>query len=171
MGDGNIFAIRTDADSQYNVITPGLDRDYDYDGFGFHIQSNGTLTFCRLNISDSEVISISDNINSIATLSIGSTYSISLASSGSTTDSPIIGRGTDNFTITLMQDDTLLSETTVAGFGLNGVKLESILIGDADSSVTGTVSDINIYTIPEPSTATLSLLALSGLLLRRRRSR
>lgn len=126
------------------------------------------------------------NCSAIGTVTANTSYTLSVISSASTTGangstvSP--GRGTDNFSVTLSTDSMTTPVTaTVAGFGLNGSSLSRVYIGGSNStSENGTFGNVTSFalsipgtaptpSIPEPTTAALSLLALAGLAARRRR--
>lgn len=82
--------------------------------------------------------------------------------------------GTDNRTISLYQDGELvLQATTEQYFGDPGnmrIGFGGSFGGDQGATITS-LSNVKLYSgvIPEPATATLSLLALAGLAARRRR--
>ena len=77
-------------------------------------------------------------------------------------------------TLTLTKDNSSIADFTITGttsLDASGLKMNSI--GDVEhgfnvQSATFTANGITA-TIPEPATATLSLLALAGLAVRRRR--
>ena len=129
----------------------------------------------------------SENCSAIGTVTANTSYTLSIISSASTTGangstvSP--SRGTDNFSVTLSSDSMTTPVTsTVAGFSLDGNSLGRVYIGGSkspdDSGTFGNVTSFALSipgtaptpSVPEPTTATLSLLALAGLAARRRRA-
>ena len=151
-GTGNIFSVITGAD--------GGIRDT-YRGWGINLEADGALTFARVQASGA----ITDNKTSLGTLEAGSTYTITIVSNGTKNNDGIVGRGTGNFDISVF-NGTTTQTYTANGFGLDGSYLDKFIIGQANG-VNGTLSVTAM--VPEPATATLSLLALAGLCARRRR--
>ena len=151
-GTGNIFS----------VITAGGAVDNNYRGWGVILKADGALTFARVKGDTT----IHDQATSLGTLEAGTTYTITIVSNGTKDSNGIVGRGTGNFDISVF-DGTTANTYSVTGFGLNGQYLDKFVIGQA-SGVNGTLSVTAM--VPEPATATLSLLALAGLCARRRRA-
>lgn len=150
----------------------------------------GSLYLGQMTINASNTTSAmsdySANCSSIGTVTANTSYTLSIISSESTTEangstvSP--GRGTDNFSITLSSASMTTPVTsTVAGFGLNGTNLSRVYIGGSNSmSESGTFGTVTSFAlsipgtaptpnVPDPATATLSLLDLAGLAARHRR--
>ena len=151
-------------------------------GWGVTV-NNGSLYLGQMTVNSgnttSAMASYTSNCSSVGTVTTDTTYTLSVISTASTTGtsgavSP--GRGIDNFLVTL-SDGSNTTTTTVAGFGLNGSTLNRIYVGGSnsmsDTGTIGTVSQLSLsipgVAVPEPATATLSLLALVGLAARRRR--
>ena len=166
---GNIFSIK--AKVANNMIGP-RDRIY---AFGFSLTEDGVLRFSR-NKYDTEVY---DNIVEIGKLTAGTVYEVTLTSIAqplytengwlsASGDDMYIGRGPGNFIISLTSEDDTQTITT-SGFGLDGDEFGRIIIGDSASGMEGSISNLVIKTIPEPTTSILSLLSLAALAARRRR--
>ena len=156
-------------DSTGNVFTligTGHNAVNDYRGWGISVGTAGALTFARVKAD----AGINDNSLSLGTLVAGTTYTITIISNGTPDANGIVGRGTGNFDISV-DDGNSVGNFTAAGFGFNGYEFDKLVIGKGTASgataVDGVVS-VAVY-IPEPATATLSLLALAGLAVRRRR--
>ena len=158
-------------------------------GWGVTIKG-GSLYLGQMTINTGNTTSAmhtySANCSTIGTVTANTSYTLSIISSASTTgtDGSTVspGRGTDNFSVTLSSDSMATPVTsTVAGFLLNGDSLSRVYIGGsngtADSGTFGNVTSFALSIpgtaptppVPEPTTATLSLLALAGLAARRRR--
>ena len=157
-------------------------------GWGVTIKE-GSLYLGQMTINTdnttSAMYSYSANCTAIGTVSTNTSYTLSIISSASTKgadDTTVAaGRGIDNFSVTLSSDSMAPSSYTVAGFGLNGNSLNRVYIGGSNSqSESGTYGSVSSFAlsipgtaptpaVPEPTTATLSLLALAGLAARRRR--
>ena len=159
----------TSLDSTGNVFTligTGGNAPNDYRGWGISVGTAGALTFARVKAD----AGINDNSLSLGTLVAGTTYTITIISNGTPDANGIVGRGTGNFDISV-DDGNSVGNFTAAGFGFNGYEFDKLVIGKGTASgataVDGVVS-VAVY-IPEPATATLSLLALAGLAVRRRR--
>ena len=164
---GNILSIKT------KIVFGGLgNRIY---AFGFSMTEDGVLRFSR-NKYDTEVY---DNIVEIGKLTAGTVYEVTLTSIAqplytengwlsASGDDMYIGRGPGNFIITLTSEDDTQTITT-SGFGLDGDEFGRIIIGDSASGMEGSISNLVIKTIPEPTTSILSLLSLAALAARRRR--
>ena len=156
-------------DSTGNVFTligTGNNAVNDYRGWGISVGTAGALTFARVNADTT----VKDNSLSLGTLVAGTTYTITIISDGTPDANGIVGRGTGNFDISV-DDGNSVANFAANGFGFNGDHFDKFVIGKGTASgataVDGVVS-VAVY-IPEPATATLSLLALAGLAARRRR--
>ncbi len=159
-----------------NIFSIVSDRGYtELSAFGFSLTEDGVLRFSRNN----QGTIVTDNIVEIGKLSVGTVYEVTLTSiaqpqfitDGSLSlsgDNMYIGRGPGNFIISLTSEDETQTITT-AGFGLNGDAFGKIVIGDSASGMEGSISNLVIKTIPEPTTSILSLLSLAALAARRRR--
>ena len=143
-------------------IGTGQGQSVQYNAYGFYVNGS-TLTFGRSHCNASNSLTLADNKVVVTdSLAANTTYTLTILSqaTGST-----VGRGSDNFAITLTSDAGVNITKTAAGFGLNGEKCTGFVLGDADLNGSATFS----ANVPEPATATLSLLALAGLAARRRR--
>lgn len=129
--------------------------------YGFFVNGN-TLTFGKSNCDASNTLTAFSKTDIFTALEANTTYTLTLYSQE--TGSPV-GRGTDNFAIELTSGQNVLYSGNLAGWGLNGSKCTGFLIGDVDLKGNATFKAL----IPEPATASLSLLALAGLAARRRR--
>ena len=154
---GNVFTLTA---TGYNAVN-------DYRGWGISVGAEGVLTFARVNADTS----VKDNSTSLGSLVAGTTYTITIISNGTPDANGLVGRGTGNFDISVDDGSGSVANYAAAGFGFNGDHFDKIIIGKGTASgataVDGVVS-VAVY-IPEPATATLSLLALAGLAARRRR--
>ncbi len=158
-------------------------------GWGVTIKE-GSLYLGQMTVNSdnttSAMHSYDANCSAIGIVTTNTSYTLSIISSASTTGangstvSP--GRGIDNFSVALSSDSMTTPVTsTVAGFGLNGSSLSRVYIGGSnstgDSGIFGNVTSFALSipgtaptpNVPEPTTTTLSLLALAGLAGRRRR--
>ena len=156
-------------DSTGNVFTltgTGNGASGDYRGWGISVGTAGALTFARVKADTG----INDNQLSLGNLVAGTAYTITIISNGTPDDNGLVGRGAGNFDISV-DDGNSVANYTANGFGFNGDHFDKIIIGKGTANgatgVDGVVS-VAVY-IPEPATATLSLLALAGLATRRRR--
>lgn len=158
-----------------HLISFGADKGTGSNAYGFAVAANGGLTFGRMgtnNLTSTTAATTFDNgcSTAITTLRTDTRYHLTLQSHAS--GSPV-GRGADNFTIVLTNlTDTAVSpvSVTAAGFGLNGNSFANLRVGSniTAGTMAGTVSKLTLVA-PEPATATRSLLALAGLVARRRR--
>ncbi|MGN0835855.1 MAG: PEP-CTERM sorting domain-containing protein [Akkermansia sp.] len=174
IGKVDITFSLTDASSATTLVTFAADSNSSgKSGWGV-IVDGGSLYLGQMNVNISNTTSDMNNTDcrtSVGTVTTGTTYTLSVISTASTTGTLYPGRGSDNFIVSLSYGETTTT-TTVAGFGLNGNALNRIYIGGSQSSGdTGSVGTITRFalSVPEPATATLSLLALAGLAARRRR--
>ena len=146
------------------------------------VLKDGNLYLGQMVTNDSNTTSAmyswNQNCFTLGEVSEGTAYTLTIISSASTTGangkSVIAGRGVDNFQVELSTGGAVVWSTYCAGFGLNsnGEGLQYVTIGGSNSlsetAVFGSVSKL-VLSVPEPTTATLSLLALCGLAARRRR--
>ena len=152
----------TNLDATGNIMTVMTDNSANQSGWGLYLGAEGALTFGQANWNGGN-----PNIHTAkadcGTLTADTEYTITLVSKGT---GSVVGRGTENFTITVAAEGIEAATYTADGFGLNGNYFSKMMVGSANG-VNGTVG-IVAY-VPEPATATLSLLALAGLAARRRR--
>ena len=169
---GNIFSIAA-RPPHGDLLTNTY--DFPLNAFGLSLTKDGILRFSR----NSYRTEVADNIVEIGTLSVGTVYEVTLTSIAqplfttngnlsSSGDNMYIGRGDSNFIITVTGEDYSQTITT-AGFGLNGVEFNQIVIGDSESDMEGSISNLVIKTIPEPTTSILCLLSFAAMAYRRRR--
>ena len=145
-------------------------------GWGVTIK-DGSLYVGQMTVNSSNTTSVMTNYTAncteIGQVVSNKAYTLTLISYGTENSDGKPGRGDDNFYFVL-SDGVDQTSGYAAGFGLNGTTgLKYIELGGsngtADSGQFGTVSSLSLYVVPEPTTATLSLLALCGLAARRRR--
>lgn len=163
---GNIFTITSDGpwDSR-----GGGNKTSDKVGYGLYLDSNGALTFNRSDVTATYAVTMDDSKTVVATLGADKTYDIVLTSYAKPDASSKVGRASDNFYISVTPQGGTATTMNLAGFGLNAEDgLGAVVIGSANG-VAGSISNLTIKSVPEPTTATLSLLALAGLVARRRR--
>lgn len=164
--ESNILSFRSNADYHNN---DGINRPYD--AFGFTIDANGNLVFSRQSLTlNNGALSITPDVNNtilLTQLNANQTYNITLTSLATPNAQNTPGRGDDNFIVSV-SSATGKETMSAPGFGLNGSYFSELLIGD-DNGASGSVSELSLSTVPEPGTATLSLLALAALAMRRAR--
>ena len=177
------FSVTQFADHTVHFLSFGANAGGSYNAYGFILSSEGALTFGRMgtdNLCDASQITTADNKVDIGILQTDKTYTLTLTSFADTTGTSYPGQGTKNFLITLNADEVEPVSVTAAGFGLNGNNFANLRMGSGysvpegqtGSALAGTISSISLLAaapVPEPATATLSLLALAGLAARRRR--
>ena len=152
----------TNLDATGNIFTVQTDAQQNQSGWGFYLGAEGALTFGQTNWNGGNP-TIHTTKASCGTLTAETEYTITIVSSGT---GSVVGRGTENFTITVAAEGIEAATYTADGFGLNGNYVNKLMVGSANG-VNGTLGVVAY--IPEPATATLSLLALAGLAARRRR--
>ena len=175
IGAGNIltFVAKSRSWATNTVYWPSNISGWESNAYGFSLTDEGMLRFSRNDC----ITEVSDFIVDIAMLEAGITYNITLTShaqplmleSGvsSSGDNMCIGRGSENFTITISCEE--FSKTiTASGFGLNGDEFAYMELG-GENGPSGTISHLTIKTIPEPASALLSMLTLVSFTVRRRR--
>ena len=160
-----------------NVITavsiPNSGTATTANGWGFYLKSNSQtskteLVLAQMNVNGTAVTIADQNSKCTVVwddITKGNTYDISVTTKG--------GRDNDNFSVVVSSSNasnsTSSKTTSAAGFGLNGDKFGSLVLGAATSGPQGTLKNLSI--IPEPSMfgvlAGLGALALVGA--RRRR--
>lgn len=153
----------------YNATT--LDESVELVSYSFISRSDSVVTTgVKMQVSDSNgnVLGISDTVTYDSNATTSGVYGVGTFSfSGSITLS-----STAEYTFTIVNADTLNAYTGKLGYGEfktyysnnNGFKIDGLAANEYHPVVS-----IVTKTIPEPSTATLSLLALAGLAARRRR--
>ena len=152
----------TNLDATGNIFTVQTDAQQNQSGWGFYLGAEGALTFGQTNWNGGNP-TIHTTKASCGTLTAETEYTITIVSNGT---GSVVGRGTDNFTITVAAEGLETASYTADGFGLNGNYVNKLMVGSANG-VNGTLGVVAY--VPEPATATLSLLALAGLAARRRR--
>ena len=187
LGKVDITFTLTDVTTANTLFTIAANSDKQA-GWGVTIK-DGSLYLGQMTINagntTSAMHSYTANCTAIGTVSANTSYTLSIISNASTLGANgatvSAGRGIDNFSITLTSDSMEPVSTTAAGFGLNGTTINRVYLGGSnstnDNGTFGTVTNFALSipgtaptpVVPEPATATLSLLALAGLAARRRR--
>ncbi len=127
-------------------------------GFQFYLNSSNTF-LVKLNSTNSEAYAITQsNITSGDTVS----YTLEYAADTSTLTVTLEFTDTEGNTSTQTASTTMSSDASISALSTSVVGLEGWTLGDITVTATSAV--------PEPATATLGLLALGVLALRRRRA-
>lgn len=160
-----------------HLVSFGATAGNSTNAYGFKIKTNGNLEFGSMgtdNITSTTAGTGTSGTTTFSALTTNTKYELTIISYGVENTAGIPGRGKDNFLVTVTNMVTGTTETKkIDGFGLNHAPFGNLRIGSAieDNAnvLKGTVHSISLQSIPEPATATLSLLALCGLAARRRR--
>lgn len=142
-------------------------------GWGVMVGSDGKLQICQQNITNhTTAASASSKVTTADGISTGA-FHLAISSAG--------GRNAGNFILYVNGEQV----ATCTGFGLNGNKFGNLLVGG--NGLSGMASGLTVddsvldsdgikaimestRPVPEPATASLSLLGLAALMMRRRRA-
>lgn len=150
-------------------------------GWGVRVNADGSLQMGRESVGGANLNQVgqvgngaawSELSSSSASITAGEWFHVTVSSTG--------GRGSSNFTLYING----VQVATSNGFGLNGNSFNNLFLGSSLNgsvsglTVDGTVLDANAIQqimantnpTPEPATASLSLLGLAALMMRRRRA-
>ncbi|MCC8149618.1 LamG-like jellyroll fold domain-containing protein [Akkermansia sp.] len=145
-------------------------------GWGVMVGNDGKLNICQQKTpSSNKITSNSTKTTADSPISAGTAFHLALSSVG--------GRETNSLVLYVNGKEV----ATCAGFGLDGNRFQDLLIGEINGNLSGTASGLtvdntvldasaiqaimeNTRPVPEPATASLGLLGLAVLMMRRRRA-